>query len=211
MIVEPPSGSAGRFRCWAAPVGVALVSLLASLAIVASAGSLRSTVADELARGVGGCDSLVEVDRRGTLIVVAEVNGGPVETVGSCPGVPAGTRAELDPTGVILADASGDVVGLDRSDPGRVIQVGDWSGRVLGTVVVEPGPLLLRVEGDGVVAVGLDPDAVASRRRGTGVAVLLGGLALAALIAVSGRRRRDPVATATAEVVWGPPQGPRLG
>ena len=60
-------------------------------------------------------------------------------------------------------------------------------------------------------AVGLDPDAAASRRRGTGVVVLLGGLALAALIAVSGRRRRDPVATATAEVVWGPPQGPRLG
>lgn len=110
---------------------------------------------------------------------------------------------------VVIADVSGSALDLDGRDRGRAVEVGDWRATVLGQVEVEPGSFLVRVDGDGVVALGLDPREVESRRRGTAVAVLIGGLAVAALAAVSSRRP----ATSDRPVisVWDPPSGPRLG
>lgn len=203
-----PQRAGGRRR-WIAPAALGVGALVATAATLLSAGSLPPRVVDGLARAVGGCDSLLEVERSGSLVVFSEVSGPAVDSVGSCRSVGPGARELLEEGSVVIADSSGAAIDIDDRDSGRSVEVGEWRATVLGVVEVEPGPFLVRVDGDGVVALGLDPSAVASRRRGTAVAVLLGGLAVAALAAVSSRRPEPPARPVIS--VWGPPTGPRLG
>ena len=203
-----PSRAGGGSR-WTTPIALGVATLLATALTLVSAGSLPGAVVDGLARAVGGCDSLVEVERSGRLVVFSEVSGGAVDPVGSCGSVGPGDRDQLAARSVVIADQSGEALPLDGRDRGRVVEVGSWRGVVLGRVEVEPGPFLVRISGDGVVALGLDPREVESRRRGTAVAVLLGGLAVAALAALSTRRPTPP--TRPVLSVWNPPSGPRLG
>lgn len=160
-----PSRAGGGSR-WTAPIALGVATLLATALTLVSAGSLPGAVVDGLARAVGGCDSLVEVERSGSLVVFSEVSGGAVDPVGSCGSVGSGDRDQLAARSVVIADQSGEALPLDGRDRGRVVEVGSWRGVVLGRVEVEPGPFLVRISGDGVVALGLDPREVESRRRG---------------------------------------------
>lgn len=206
---------AGGGRRWIAPALLAVGALVATALTLVSAGTLPASVVDGLARAVGGCDSLLEVDRSGTIVVFSEERGGAVDPVGSCGAAAPGERDQVEMGSVVIADASGQALEIDDRDRGSTVTVGGWRATVLGRVEVGPGPYLVRVEGDGVVALGLDPREVESRRRGTAVAVMIGGLALAALVAVSSRAsaasRRSGASERPVISVWDPPSGPRLG
>lgn len=206
---------AGGGRRWIAPALLAVGALVATALTLVSAGTLPASVVDGLARAVGGCDSLLEVDRSGTIVVFSEERGGAVDAVGSCGAMAPGERDQVEVGSVVIADASGQALEIDDRDRGSTVTVGAWRATVIGRVEVEPGPYLVRVEGDGVVALGLDPREVESRRQGTAVAVLIGGLALAALVAVSSRAsaasRRSDASERPVISVWDPPSGPRLG
>ncbi len=206
---------AGGGRRWIAPALLAVGALVATALTLVSAGPLPASVVDGLARAVGGCDSLLEVDRSGTINVFSEERGGAIDPVGSCGAVAPGERDDVEVGSVVIADASGEALEIDDRDRGSMVTVGGWRATVLGRVEVEPGPYLVR----------------GGRRRGRGSRSRPAGGGISppgnrggrddrwSRLGGVGRRvveGRGVISTvrcfgASVISVWDPPSGPRLG
>lgn len=175
-------------------IAVAVVGIVVGVVLFAMSGPTREDTIKKFARAPAGCTTTLEFDRLGTYTLYLETRGSVDDAGGDCPS----NGSSYD-----RGDGALPVVSLTMLDgaeqemelvevAGPSYSAGAFQGRALRQVdIAETGTYRLTVAGDAsdfAVAVGGDPDADALTMQVAGVATVLVGMVLGALMMLFGRR-----------------------
>lgn len=151
-----------------------------------------------LARAPIGCTTELEFAKQGTFTIYVETTGSIGDLRGDCPNT--GDSYSFDGSGlpdvdVVLTDDSGSEID-QSSDESKDYDAAGAVGQSISTVTIDdPGTYQITVtSGDEgfVVAVGKDPQDVASSLKTNAIIAIVAGLVLGGLLLVLGLRRGSP-------------------
>ena len=216
----PPSPPTRRGTVWKV-LGVlaVLAGLVGGGVLLLLSGASEEEAVKKLARAPVGCTTTLEFTDTGTFVLYVERRGTMDEVDGDCDNDGRSyERADDDPPRVdlVLTDGDGAEVSLQSTD-GPSYAAGGYIGNAVSSVrIEETGSYLLTVsssEDDFAIAVGSDqPDGNSGVLLIGGVAVMVAGIVLGAVLLLMGRGRgrnsTPPVAGATTVGQW--PQQPTV-
>lgn len=217
MMVPAVTQSSGR-RLTRAGIVLAIVSIAAGGVLYVLSGSTEEETVKKFARAPAGCTTTLEFERSDTFEVYLET-AGVLETVGGDCAANGSAYQHADDdaprVSLTLLDANNGQVEFTPGS-GDTYDVGGFSGQAVQQLRIDsPGTYRLTVTSDAndfVIAVGGPFDADSATMKTAAIAVAIGGLVLAFLLLVLGKRAKNatpasvpPIAPMTGPG-WGAPQ-----